>query len=579
MFKLQFYSNNKLREISFFDNYEENDVKISVINNSSHIKLELSTNQKVILKSLVAETDFKLSENDKIFVNGYQSWTDSQEFSANEKMKRLPFFAKITNKFFKFKQYGDYTFFKQKLKKGDFYGFAYAYIRNEENYKFFASNNENFAHTIILFSVKEQKIRFIVDCENIEMTNTATLLDITQLKGSKSIINEYFKSISDNKKATPKIGWTSWYNYYQKINEKIILSNLEQFKNYFPKGSQFQIDDGFQTAVGDWLSIDKYKFPNGLSPIVEKIHSLGYEAGLWLAPFSAQKNSKLAKDHPDWILKDNNGKKVFGGINWGGFYALDFYNKDVKNYLKNVFDTILNYWNFDLIKLDFLYSVAIIPQHGKSRAKVMSEAMDFLREIVGEKKILGCGVPIAQAFNNVDYCRIGCDISLDWNGKFYEKWLHRERVSTYNSLKNTIFRHFLDDNVFLNDPDVFLLRNDNIKLTKNQKITLFLINSIFGSLVFTSDDFSKYEEWQKLLLKNLEYFHKAKVLSVEENNDLVKFSFKIENKTYLAFSNLSKKTMQINCVNLQLLDIFTFEKKQDNFQNSLQPFETKLYEG
>ncbi|EKC48560.1 hypothetical protein OBE_15116, partial [human gut metagenome] len=39
----------------------------------------------------------------------------------------------------------------------------------------------------------------------------------------------------------------------------------------------------------------------------------------------------------------------------------------------------------------------------------MCEAMDFLRECVGEKMILGCGVPLMPAFGKVDYCRIGAD--------------------------------------------------------------------------------------------------------------------------------------------------------------------------
>ena len=32
----------------------------------------------------------------------------------------------------------------------------------------------------------------------------------------------------------------------------------------------FQIDDGFQTATGDWLSVDPVKFPNGMKAEVEK---------------------------------------------------------------------------------------------------------------------------------------------------------------------------------------------------------------------------------------------------------------------------------------------------------------------
>ena len=57
----------------------------------------------------------------------------------------------------------------------------------------------------------------------------------------------------------------------------------------------------------------------------------------------------------------------------------------------------------------------------------MADAMDFLRECAGDAMILGCGVPLASAFGKVEYCRIGCDVSLDWNDKPHMRLMHRER--------------------------------------------------------------------------------------------------------------------------------------------------------
>ena len=66
-------------------------------------------------------------------------------------------------------------------------------------------------------------------------------------------------------------------------------------------------------------------------------------------------------------------------------------NEEVRAYIKKVFDTVLNEWGFDLVKLDFLYAAAIEPLNGNCRAKVMYDAMDLLRECVGDKLILGVG--------------------------------------------------------------------------------------------------------------------------------------------------------------------------------------------
>lgn len=61
----------------------------------------------------------------------------------------------------------------------------------------------------------------------------------------------------------------------------------------------------------------------------------------------------------------------------------------------------------------------------ESRAKRMRRAMGFLREMCGEHLIIGCGAPLMPAFGLVDYCRIGCDVGLDWDGSFIMKMAHR----------------------------------------------------------------------------------------------------------------------------------------------------------
>ena len=129
----------------------------------------------------------------------------------------------------------------------------------------------------------------------------------------------------------------------------------------------------------------------------------------------------------------------------------------------------------------------------------MCEAMELLRELVGDKLILGCGVPLWQAFGKVDYCRVGCDVGLDWNDNILMRLVHRERVSTRNTVCDTIYRRQLDGRAFRNDPDVFLLRYSNLKLSKKRKAQLAAVNGLFGSVLFMSDDAGKYDEKQKKL--------------------------------------------------------------------------------
>ena len=122
----------------------------------------------------------------------------------------------------------------------------------------------------------------------------------------------------------------------------------------------------------------------------------------------------LFRQHPDWLLKVN-GAPWCCGCNWSSFYALDIDNPAVLDYLRRVFDRVLNDWGFDLVKLDFLYGAAPFGNARESRAARMYRAMELLRTWCGQKQILGCGVPVMPAFGLVDYCRVSCDVGLDWD--------------------------------------------------------------------------------------------------------------------------------------------------------------------
>ena len=87
------------------------------------------------------------------------------------------------------------------------------------------------------------------------------------------------------------------------------------------------------------------------------------------------------------------------------------------------------------------------------------------------------------------------------------------------TLQNTIYRSLFNQHLFGNDPDVFLLRDENIQLSKEQKYALTIINALFGSVLMTSDDIATYNDYQKsVLAKALDLFKNAKVVSVTRIN-------------------------------------------------------------
>ena len=499
------------------------------IDNGS-IKIKIYPKKELTFKEISVFLPVGLTSSDRIYFNGYSDWTYSYESdfnTINYGLSKVPF-GKFTINKFHLDRYGDYNFADYPVKNGYNHGWTYLYIRNNDVYKFYGSLNDDFAFTRFVFE-KEKGITIIPDLNGYTTSESFTAIDVCYLTGDEnSVYDEYFKLLNIEKPTASKmVGYTSWYNHYQKISEDIIINDLNGLDSLDEKVDMFQIDDGYEAFVGDWLDVDPKKFKNGLKGTVDNIHSKGYKAGLWLAPFSAETNSRLYKEHPEYFLRDDKGDIVAAGSNWSGFYALDIYKVEVRQYLKKVFDTIFNEWGFDLVKLDFLYSACIYPRPDKPRGKVMADGMNFLRQLCKDKLILGCGVPCASGFGRVDYCRIGPDVSLDYDDKFYMQHLHNERNSTKHTMVNTIFRRGLDGRAFLNDPDVFILRDNNVKLTEKQKEQLAYINGLFGSVLFMSDDASKYDDNKKEIYKKVINL-KDKCTKVEVNDNKVIVSYEYD---------------------------------------------------
>ena len=341
---------------------------------------------------------------------------------------------------------------------------------------------------------------------------------------------EAFKEYFPKKNLKKVFGYTSWYNYYQNINEKIILNDLESIDN--KRFNLFQIDDGFETFVGDWLDVDPVKFPNGLKPIVDKIHAKGLTAGVWLAPFVAEEKSKLFQEHPEFIRKDKDGNFVKAGGNWSGQYTLDLEKPEVLDYIKKCLNWYMEL-GFDFFKLDFLYAPGLDVPEGYSRCQWQEKSYRFLKETLKGKTILGCGATLVNCIDNFDYLRIGPDVSLEWDDVFYMRLFHRERPSSKVTLQNTIFRSILNDRWFGNDPDVFLLRDNNVKMNVDQKKSLAVINSLFSSVLMTSDDIGTYdEEKEKQLQGVLDNFLHAKNAGFAKKDGRIHIFYELNNQKF-----------------------------------------------
>ncbi|GAA4749562.1 alpha-galactosidase [Flavisolibacter ginsenosidimutans] len=146
--------------------------------------------------------------------------------------------------------------------------------------------------------------------------------------------------------------YNSWEATYYSVSEQNQLELAQKAKEL---GAElFVIDDGWfrgrtdgrsQSGLGNW-DVDKNKFPNGLTPVIKKVHELGMQFGLWVEPENVNPNSDVAKAHPDWIFQ------VPGRTGNVNRKILNLANEAVYQHLLETFTRLLKENEIDFIKWD-----------------------------------------------------------------------------------------------------------------------------------------------------------------------------------------------------------------------------------
>jgi len=313
-------------------------------------------------------------------------------------------------------------------------------------------------------------------------------------------------------------GWCSWYCYGPKVNDVQMHDQLKQLVTMRQCGdlpiNLFQLDDGWQSAWGDWLIPNK-KFPNGLKPIATAARKGGLLPGLWLAPAACIERSVVAAEHPEWLLRDAFGKPVPCGFTAPGLWlrALDTTHPGVIAHIKHTIRTIVHEWGFGYLKCDFLHCAAM-PGARRfnpmvSRAEALHSLMQAVREAAGSATfVLGCGAPIGPCIGLVDAMRVSADTADHWLPRGPNvpgtRWFFAQDQTNLpgarNAVCSTLMRLPMGRVLWNNDPDCLIL-SDVVPLQQVQALATVAGLSA-GSLIF-SDFVEKLPEQRLAILKVL----------------------------------------------------------------------------
>ena len=291
-------------------------------------------------------------------------------------------------------------------------------------------------------------------------------------------------------------GWCSWYCFGSRVTAKQVLDNLDVIASTIPALRYIQLDDGYQTAMGDWLGAGR-AFGGGVREVLGRIKEKGFEPAIWVAPFIAEADSQVFRDHPDWFMKSDDGKPLaanrvtFGGWRRGPWYALDGTHPEVQAHLESLFRTLRKDWGCTYFKLDANFWGAM---HGgklhdpkATRVEAYRRGMEAVLRGAGDSFVLGCNHPIWPSLGLIDGSRSSGDISRNWR-------------TFHGTAVENLSRNWQNGRLWWNDPDCVVLSGN---LAEDEY--RYHASAIYGSggLILSGDDLTKLPAGRLATLRKL----------------------------------------------------------------------------
>ncbi|MGH2929165.1 MAG: alpha-galactosidase, partial [Solirubrobacteraceae bacterium] len=202
------------------------------------------------------------------------------------------------------------------------------------------------------------------------------------------------ESILPARKRARRVHFNSWEGVYFDFDEEKLARLAEAAAALGVE--RFVLDDGWfmgrrsdKAGLGDWR-VDPAVLPRGLSPLIDKVESLGMDFGLWVEPEMVNPDSDLYRAHPDWCAHAPGAERpTMRNQLW-----LDFSRSEVREHVVDQIDRLLSAHRIAYLKWDC--NRTLFPAASQERpaslaiARGVYEAMDALRSRHPDLEIESC---------------------------------------------------------------------------------------------------------------------------------------------------------------------------------------------
>ena len=169
----------------------------------NHITCDLP---RCTIKRVTAEIPVKTVFRERIFMNGYQTWTYCPEYTRNSRIRGLNGLPQTLIKRYKLDGYSDYHFVNYPWLLGIVHGFSWCHFRNKDQVRLFASLDETPGYTMFSYLTRTNALVAERDCENIETEGSYPIFDLFVAQGSEQeVYDAWFDALPQKRIEAPKL--------------------------------------------------------------------------------------------------------------------------------------------------------------------------------------------------------------------------------------------------------------------------------------------------------------------------------------------------------------------------------------